>query len=96
MSNELIPYPASPAVVDKIEAKHGITWEEVEEVFRNCPRLFLTQVADQYGESRYDAMGRTDAGRYVIAFFVMMPDNFAKVISAREMTAKERRRYGRK
>lgn len=66
------------------------------EVFRNRPRIFLTEIADQYGESRYDALGRTDTGRYITSFFALMPGSIAKVISAREMTAKERRRYGRK
>jgi len=96
MFRQLVPFPASPDIVDKLKAKHDIEWEEIEDVFRNYPRFFLSTIVDQYGESRYDALGRTDAGRYLIVFFVPVPPNLAKVISARDMTNKERRRYRRK
>ena len=96
MPGQLIPFPASPEIIEKLKGKHDIEWEEIEEVFRNYPRLFLSTIADQYGESRYDALGRTDAGRYLIVFFVPVSPNWAKVIGARDMTSKERRRYRRK
>ena len=96
MAQELIPFPASDAILDKIEAKHGVTWEEVEEVFANRPRLFRFLKADQYSEPRYYALGRTSAGRYLTVVFVPVTPNQAKVISARDMDASERRRYGKK
>jgi len=44
----------------------------------------------------YAAYGQTDAGRYVIVFFVLKRDSQALVISARDMEGKERKIYGRK
>jgi uncharacterized DUF497 family protein len=41
-------------------------------------------------------MGQTEAGRYLIVFFIHKKSGAALVISARDMTPKERRRYGRK
>jgi len=95
LARELIPYPASLAILDKIEARHAITWEEVEEAFRNRPRLFRFLKADQYGEPRYHASGRTFAGRYLTVIYVPVAPNGAKVISARDMDASERRRFGK-
>lgn len=96
MPRELIPFPASPNIVDKLKATHDIEWEEVEEAFKEHPRLFRFLKADQYGESRYYALGRTYAGRYLTVVYVPVPPNRAKVITARDMDDKERRRYRRK
>jgi uncharacterized DUF497 family protein len=41
-------------------------------------------------------LGQTDGGRYLSVFFIHKPGNLALVISARDMDAAERRRYGRK
>ena len=92
---QLIPYPASPVILNKLRAKHDVDWREVEEVFLNQPRIFRS-IIDQYGERRYNALGRTDAGRYLIVFFVFVSPNKAKVISARDMTNREHRKYRRK
>ncbi len=48
------------------------------------------------GEDVYSAQGRTDAGRYLIVFFIYKPDHLALIVSARDMDAKERRRYERR
>ena len=84
MPKQLVPFPASSEITGKLKVKHDIEWEEVEEIFHNNPRLFLSTIADQYGESRYNALGRTDAGRYLIIFFIPVLPNLAKVI-AREI-----------
>jgi uncharacterized DUF497 family protein len=41
----------------------------------------------------YSASGQTDAGRYLIVFFIHKPNNTALILSARDMDKKERRRY---
>ena len=56
----------------------------------------LVEKGDVKGEDIYAAMGRTRAGRYLITFFIRKKDNSALVISARDMTGKERRYYGKK
>ncbi len=53
-------YPASSDIEEKLISKHGIEFKEVEEVFRNSPKVFRGK-RDQYGEYRYRAMGQTDA-----------------------------------
>lgn len=45
------------------------------------------------GEDVYSAWGRTDAGRYLIVFFVRKSANTALVLSARDMDERERQRY---
>ncbi|MFQ6039635.1 MAG: BrnT family toxin [Candidatus Poribacteria bacterium] len=95
MPRELIPFPASPDVVDKLKVKHHIEWEEIEEVFKGRPRLFRFLKANQYGEPRYYAWGRTYAGRYLTVIYVPASPNRAKVITARNMDDRERKRYRR-
>ena len=82
--------------VEKLESKHNVTTMEVEEVFANRPRFRFVSKGDQLGEDVYSAMGQTDAGRYLIVFFILKPYHRALVISARNMDRKERREYGRK
>ena len=88
---KLHPYPASRAILEKIEVKHGVRWEEVEEVFSRKFRLLRTHRRDQYGEARYLALGKTHGGRYLAVFFVGVPPDQAKVLTARDMDDKERR-----
>jgi len=47
-------------------------------------------------EDLYLILGQTDAGRYLAAFFVYTKDGRGLVISARDMTKAERRKYERK
>jgi uncharacterized DUF497 family protein len=44
----------------------------------------------------YSAWGQTDAGRYLIVFFIHKSANTALILSARDMDDKERQRYERK
>jgi uncharacterized DUF497 family protein len=44
----------------------------------------------------YSAMGQTEEGRYIIAFFIHKQDGRALIISARTMDEAEKKRYGRK
>ena len=82
-------------IVDKIEAKHHLTKEEVEEVFSNKPQYRYVEEGDVDGEPLYAASGRTHAGRYVIVFFIFKPGGRALIISARAMDRKERKLYGK-
>lgn len=82
-------------IVDKIEVKHALSTEEVEEVFANNPKYRFVEQGKVDGEPLYAALGRTDAGRYVIVLFIFKPGSRALIISARDMDRKERRLYGR-
>ena len=47
-----------------------------------------------FGEDVYAAFGRTIAGRYMSVFFVYTRDGRAIIVSARDMSDKEREKYG--
>ena len=51
---------------------------------------------NRVGEDVYAVTGQTDAGRYLIVFFIYKTDKTALVLSARDMDSKERKRHGRK
>ncbi len=82
--------------VEKLERKHRVFTDEVEEAFRNAPRFDFVSKGHIAGENVYRALGQTDAGRYLVIFFVYKGGEKALPISARDMDAKERRRYGKK
>ena len=83
-------------VVDKLVTKHQVTPEEVEEIFFTRPRFRFHEKGRIRGEDMYTALGQTEAGRYLVVFFILKPSNQALIISARDMTRAERKRYGRK
>jgi hypothetical protein len=64
------------------------------------PKQFVTvpvlEKGHRRGENVYAALGQTRAGRYMIVFFVRKKTNEALVVSARDMTAAERKRYEKK
>lgn len=70
--------------------------EEVEQLFRNEPRFERLERGHRPGEDLYHALGQTDGGRYLIVFFIHKSDRQALIVTARDMTQKEYKRYGRK
>jgi uncharacterized DUF497 family protein len=83
-------------IANKVAAKHRVTLDEAEEVFFNNPRYRFVESGHRIGEDVYSAGGQTDAGRYLIVFFIYKGDNTALILSARDMDTAERRRYERK
>lgn len=83
-------------IVQKLIWKHSVETEEVRAIFLNNPRYRFVEKGHRKDENVYAAFGQTDAGRYLICFFVHKQDNRALVLSARDMTDAERKRYGRK
>lgn len=82
-------------ILEKLAVKHQVTIEEAEEVFFNHPRFRLVESAYSSGEDVYAAMGPTDAGRFLIVFFIHKPRHVALILSARDMDSKDRRFYER-
>lgn len=82
--------------VDKIIRKHRVSPEEVEEVFSRDPLIRRVETGKVKGEDLFVAFGTTDSGRYLTVLFVRKKDKRALVISAREMTKSERRKYGKR
>lgn len=83
-------------VIEKLERKHHIQQGEVREVFQRRPQFRFVEKGHRRGENVYVVQGRTEAGRYVNVFFVYKKNQRALILSARDMTPTERRRYGKK
>ena len=85
-----------PDIVDKLAAKHHVDQYEVEELFFNRPHYRFAERGNRPGEDVYAALGQTNAGRYLIVFFIFKRGNTALIVSARDMDRKERRGYERR
>jgi len=85
-----------PEVVEKLAVKHHVSQEEAEEVFFNRPRYRFVESGYTPGEDVFAANGQTDAGRYLIVFFIYKRGNMALIVTARDMDKKERKRHERK
>jgi uncharacterized protein len=73
---------------------HDVSDTECEQIFFNQPLLTLPDEEHADGEARYLALGRTDRGRRLAVIFTSRRDRL-RVISAREMTKRERTLYPR-
>jgi uncharacterized protein len=83
-------------IVDKLLWKHNVTTAEVEELFNRSPRYRFIERGDVEGEDVYTAMGQTYAGRYLMVYFIHKTTGEALVLSARKMTDKEKKSYGKR
>ncbi|MFQ5799612.1 MAG: BrnT family toxin [Bacteroidota bacterium] len=79
--------------VDKIERKHRVTSDEVEQVLFSKPHARRAEKGRVQGEDLYVAYGQTAAGRHLVVFFILKYQTAALPISARDMTQAERRYY---
>ena len=83
-------------IADKLEWKHNVNEHEVIELLANLPQFRFVEKGHKKGENLYAALGQTDGGRYLIVFFVYKKTKQALIVSARDMSRKERRKYGEK
>jgi uncharacterized DUF497 family protein len=75
---------------DKNWRRHNVAWWECEEIFFNQPLLFLPDPKHSGAEPRFYALGITSLGRPLLVVFTRRKKGI-RVISAREMSKKERR-----
>lgn len=80
-------------IIEKLIRKHNVSQNEVREVLDNRPYFRFVEKGHREGENVHVAMGQTNSGRYLIVFFVYKKDGSALILSARDMTHAERRRY---
>ena len=71
---------------------HQVLASECEEVFFNLPLLLQTDSTHSKKEPRYYLLGHTIAGRRLFIAFTVREDKI-RVISARDMSKKERNIY---
>lgn len=74
---------------------HGVTDGECEDVFFNLPLIVASDKKHSDRENRFFALGRTDANRRLFIAFTVRND-LIRVISARDMTKSEKRKYAEK
>ncbi len=71
---------------------HEVSQAECEELFFNRPLLVGSDEAHSQGEPRYAALGQTTGGRRLAIIFTVR-STLVRVISARDMSRRERRIY---
>lgn len=70
--------------------RHGVSQGEAEQIFFNDP-LVLPDPAHSQTEPRFHALGQTDEGRRLhVTFTLRQLGRLIRVISARDMSRKER------
>jgi len=74
--------------------RHRVSDGECEEIFFNQPLVAGRDVEHSNHENRHYALGRTDAGRLLFVAFTVRNAKI-RVISARDMTPREIRKYQR-
>lgn len=84
-----------PDVIEKLDVKHSVTVEEVEELFQSGAHFRRGPIGNQPGEHLYNAYGQTYAGRYLFVVFIYKRNRKALILSARDMTDSEQRLYRR-
>ena len=83
-------------VVQKLLWKHSVTQNEVLEIFVNSPRFRFIEKGDRIDENVYSSAGQTIGGRYLIVFFIYRKNRQALILSARDMTRSEKKKYEKK
>jgi uncharacterized protein len=81
--------------INKIEAKHGVSTNEVEEILFGKAHVRRARKGHVKGEDLYAAYGQTEEGRYLIVLFIRKETTAALPISARDMTDSEQKYYER-
>jgi len=80
-------------IIDKLAKKHNVSQNEVREVLVSQPCFRFVEKGHRKDENVYAALGKTLGGRHLIIFFVYKKDARALILSARDMTSTERKRY---
>ncbi len=91
--NDIIWYDS---IVEKLAWKHRVLPHEVEEVLSGQCRIFKRESGNVEGEDLYNAIGKTEGGRYLSVFFIKKLNNKVLIITARDMNSRERGRYEKK
>lgn len=81
--------------IDKNLIKHNVTNKEAEEVFDKEPKFIFEDERHSLFEKRYMVWGVTSRARRLSVFFTIRRDKI-RIISARDMHKKERRKYEEK
>ena len=75
--------------------KHKVSYKESEEIFFNKPLRIFPDKKHSKTEIRFTALGKTDKQKQLTIIFTLRNKKI-RIISAREMSRKERKRYEQK
>ena len=93
--SEPIAFDWDKGNIEKNLTKHHVTNKEAEEVFSSMPLFVFKDEFHYVNEKRYMLWGTTRVGRKVSIIFTVRSKK-VRVISARDMHAKEKGEYERK
>ena len=79
---------------DKNVLGHDVTQSEAEEIFFHAPVVLIEDAKHSTAESRFLIYGATNAGRLLAAAFTIHGRR-VRIISVRDMSRQERRRYAK-
>lgn len=79
--------------VEKLAQKHNVSVVEAEQVLNGNPHIRKVSKGHFTDENVYAALGQTDAGRYLIIFYIRKLSGAFVPISARDMSSSERKFY---
>jgi uncharacterized DUF497 family protein len=89
---ELTGFEWDEGNLSKNWANHQVSALECEQVFLNRPLIAFPDERHSESELRFYALGQTDGGRRLFIVFTART-HFIRVISARDMSRKERKIY---
>ena len=75
---------------DKNWEKHQVRKGEAEQIFFNIPLIIADDLKHSEREKRFLALGMTNHERYLMIVFTIRKKKLIRVISARDMSKKER------
>lgn len=92
---EAVGFDWDAGSVEKNWVKHAVRFTECEEVFYRAPLVAPAPARRGPGEERFVARGETALGRPLSIIFTFRGDR-VRVISARDMSRKERLEYSQR
>lgn len=84
----ILEFVWTPEIIDKIESKHGLSPEEVEEACSE-PASHIRKTR----EGRHAVLGRSESGRYLFVVGMYQGGGVIRIITARDMTPTEKDLY---
>jgi uncharacterized protein len=90
--SQVVGFQWDPGNAEKNWRTHQVSTGECEQVFFNQPLIVAPDTTHSQAEERFFALGQTDAGRQLLVVFTLRGE-LLRVISARDMSRKERKVY---
>lgn len=83
----------NPIKAESNLARHSVSFEEAKSVFGDPLARIFYDYEHSFEEKRNGIFGRTGSDRLILVVFTDRFDDTIRIISAREMTRSERRKY---